>query len=150
MWKKYNIIYADPPWDYEVWSEDKKAAQGCAKKHYPTMKLKDICALPIASLADANCKLFLWATPPCLPEALAVIKAWGFIYKTIAFAWIKTNKRQILEQVSFLPVDTIDYFYGIGHWTASNIELCLGALTPDGVLARKSQSVSQVVLAPRR
>ena len=148
--KKYSIILADPPWNYEVWSEDKKLAQGMAKRHYSTMKLSDICALPINGLADINCKLFLWATPPCLPEALQVIKAWGFNYKTIAFAWLKINKRQSLEQSSFLPVDTIDRFYGIGHWTASNIELCLCAMTPNGVLNRQDKSISQVVLAPRR
>ena len=46
--KKYNIIYADPPWSYKVWSEDKKIAQGTAKKHYSTMSIEDICNLPSA------------------------------------------------------------------------------------------------------
>jgi len=81
---------------------------------------------------------------------LKVIDAWGFEYKTVVFAWVKINKRQVLQQSSFFPIDTIDYFYGIGHWTASNIELCLGALQPHGLLDRQSKSVSQIVLAPRR
>ncbi len=148
--KKYLIIYADCPWNYEVWSEDKKVAQGMAKRHYGTMKADDICTLPIRNIVGENCKLFLWATPPCLPEALQVMTAWGFNYKTVAFAWLKTNKRQFMEQGSFLPIDTIDRFYGIGHWTASNVELCLAGLVPNGVLNRQSKSVSQVVLAPRR
>lgn len=148
--KKYQIIYADPPWSYYVWSEDKKQAQGCAKRHYQTMTIEDICALPIKEIADKDCKLFLWATPPCLPEALKVIISWGFVYKTIAFAWVKTNKRQVMEQSAFLPIDTIDRFYGIGYWTASNIELCLGALKDGGQLNRQSSAISQIVLAPRR
>jgi N6-adenosine-specific RNA methylase IME4 len=147
---KYQIIYADPPWSYKVWSEDKKQAQGCAKKHYPTMDIKDICNLPIKTIIDKNCKLFLWVTPPCLAEGLQVIHSWGFNYKTIVFAWIKTNKRQILEQQSFIPIDSIDRFYGIGHWTASNIELVLGALTPNGILNRQDKSISQIILSPRQ
>lgn len=147
---QYEIIYADPPWEYKVWNEDKKLAHGVAKRHYQTMNIKDICRLPIKFIANDNCKLFLWMTPPCLSEALQVIKAWGFEYRTIAFAWVKINKRQSLEQSSFLPVNSIDDSFGIGHWTASNIELCLGALRPGGVLNRQSKSVRQIVLAPGR
>jgi N6-adenosine-specific RNA methylase IME4 len=147
---KYQIIYADPPWSYKVWSEDKKSAQGCAKRHYSTMSISDICSLPIKDMADTDCKLFLWATPPCLQEALQVISSWGFVYKTVVFAWVKTNKRQQQEQSSFLPIDSIDRFYGIGHWTASNIELCLGALTPNGQLNRQAKDISQVILSPLR
>ena len=146
--RKYQIIYCDPPWSYKVWSEDKKQARGCAKRYYNTMDVKDICSLPISEITDKECRLFLWATPPCLPEALEVIKAWGFEYKTIVFAWVKTNKRQSLEQYSFLPEDRIDRFYGIGYWTASNIELCLGALKKGTKLNRQDKSISQIVLAP--
>ena len=135
--RKYQIIYADPPWSYKVWSEDKKQAQGCAKRYYPTMKLKDICALPINKITDKNCKLFLWATPPCLQEALQAMRAWGFEYKTIAFCWVKTNPK------SGTP------FFGIGHWTASNCELVLAGLKKGGRLNRQSKSISQIVLAPR-
>jgi len=148
--KKYQIIYADPPWSYKAWSENKKQAQGCAKKHYNTMSVSDICALPVQKIADKDCKLFLWATMPCLPEALQVIESWGFEYKTVAFAWVKTNKRQSQKQLSFLPINFIDRFYGIGHWTASNIELCLGALVPNGKLNRQSKTISQIVLSPLR
>ena len=135
--KKYNIIYSDPPWRYKVWSEDKKQAQGCAKKHYPTMKLKDICSLGVEEIAGEDCKLFLWATPPCLQEALEVMKAWGFEYKTIAFCWVKTNPK------SNTP------FFGIGHWTASNCELVLAGLKKGGKLNRQSKSISQIILSPR-
>ena len=144
----YSIVYADPPWSYKVWSEDKKQAQGCAKRYYQTMSVTDICNIPVADLCNKDTKLFMWATMPCLPEAIKVIEAWGFEFKTAAFVWVKTNKRQVHEQPSFFPIDSIDRFYGIGHWTASNVELCLGALRPGGNLNRQDKSISQVVLAP--
>jgi N6-adenosine-specific RNA methylase IME4 len=56
--KQYSCILADPPWEYRVWS--KKGAGRSAESHYPTMKLADICALPVAELADKDCALFLW------------------------------------------------------------------------------------------
>lgn len=150
MKKKYQIIYADPPWSYRTWREDSEHARGCAKKHYNTMGIKNICQLPISNIADVDCKLFLWATPPCMPEALQTISAWGFEYKTVVFTWVKTNKRQNQNQSSFLPIDYIDRSYGVGHWTASNVELCLGALRPGGRLNRQSKSISQIVLSNRR
>jgi len=134
--KKYQIIYADCPWSYKVWSEDKKVAQGTAKAHYQTMKLEDICNLPIQSITGENCKLFLWATPPCLQEALEVMEAWDFEYKTIVFCWVKTNPK------SGTP------FFGIGHWTASNCELVLAGLKKGGKLDRKSKSISQIIMSP--
>jgi len=75
--KKYNIIYADPPWKY-----NDKGCRGNATNHYPTMKNEDICNLPIEDLADDNCVLFLWVTAPKLPEGLQVMESWGFKYKT--------------------------------------------------------------------
>ena len=89
--KKYGIIYADPPWQYKVYS--KKGAGRSAESHYPTMSIEDIRALPVGELADRDCALFLWITFPMLLDALSVIKAWGFTYKTVAFAWVKQNKR---------------------------------------------------------
>ena len=84
---KYSVIYADPPWRYS----DRKC-NGNAEDHYPTMKLEDICNLPVKDLAADNCVLFLWATYPMLKEALQVIEAWGFKYKSIGFQWVKLNR----------------------------------------------------------
>ena len=74
--KKYQIIYADPPWQYDFSKDNADKIE----KHYPTMTVKDICALQIPS--DDNAVLYLWATAPKLLEALEVMKSWGFIYKT--------------------------------------------------------------------
>ena len=127
--KKYQIIYADPPWSY-----NDKSCNGNALDHYQTMKLKDICALPIKKLADKNCVLFLWATYPLLPEALEVIKSWGFEYKSIAFQWIKLNSK------SGTP------FYGLGRWTRGNTEPCFIAVK--GKPNRKSNDIFQLIHAP--
>ena len=86
--KKYNIIYADPPWRYE-----QRKIPGGAEQHYPTMTLDDICNLPVEQLADKNCALFLWTTFPKLKEAFQVIDAWGFQYRTLAFLWLKQNRK---------------------------------------------------------
>ena len=85
--QRFDLILADPPWRYR-------------NKHprfnpkYQTMTIKEIKEMPIAeSLAAKNAILFLWATSPLLPEALAVIDAWGFTYKTCFLQWIKTTKK---------------------------------------------------------
>ena len=85
--KKYQVIYADPPWSYRSGK-----VQGAAQNHYPTMTDQDLYQLPVSSLADKNCVLFLWCTFPKLSEALNLINAWGFTYKTVAFVWVKQNK----------------------------------------------------------
>ena len=57
------------------------------------MSIDELCALPVKRLAEKDCLLFLWATFPQLPEALQLIKAWGFQFKTVAFVWLKRNKK---------------------------------------------------------
>ncbi len=83
---KYRVIYADPPWNYN----DKQNIEtlGGAEKHYPTMPLDDICALPIP--AEENAVLFLWVTSPLLEDCFKVINAWGFTYKS-SFVWDKVK-----------------------------------------------------------
>ena len=81
--KKYDIIYADPPWSYKVWS--KKGEGRSAASHYNTMSKEDIQNLPVQDIASDNSVLFLWVTPPCLEEGLELIKKWGFTYKSKAF-----------------------------------------------------------------
>lgn len=125
------MIYADPPWRY-----DDKRCSGNAADHYDTMTLSEICALPVADLAADDCILFLWATYPMLKEALQVIEAWGFKYKTIGFQWIKQNK------------SGNGYFFGLGRWTRGNTEPCL--IATKGKPHRISASVGQLVFSPLR
>lgn len=129
--KKYNIIYADPPWGYKD-----KGCLGNAERHYSTMKLEDICNLPVQDLASDNCVLFLWATYPMLKEGLKVIEAWGFNYKTIGFQWVKQNRKGA------------GYFFGLGRWTRGNTEPCL--IGVKGKPHRVNSAVSQLIFAPIR
>lgn len=115
--KKYGIIYADPPWTYRVYSSKGKGRS--AASHYPVMDLKEIMALPVGSLADKDCALFLWVTFPNLQESFEVIRSWGFTYKTVAFVWIKQNRR----------ADSL--FWGMGYWTrATEAHTRRGVLIP--------------------
>ena len=90
--KNYQIIYADPPWSYKVWSE-KTGAKRSASSHYKTMTAQDIRDLPVKNICADNAVLFLWVTSPCLEQGMELIKSWDFIYKTIASTWVKRNKR---------------------------------------------------------
>jgi N6-adenosine-specific RNA methylase IME4 len=85
----YQMIMADPPWRFEVYSEN--GLEKSPEHHYDTMSLDEIKALPVASLAAKDCLLWLWATNPMLPKQLEVIDAWGFQFKTSG-VWVKTHK----------------------------------------------------------
>lgn len=79
--KQYGVIYADPEWRFEPYSRD-SGLDRAADNHYPTSATLDIIARPVGKIAAKDCVLFLWATAPMLPQALAVMKGWGFDYKT--------------------------------------------------------------------
>ena len=128
MGKKYKIIYADPPWQYRVYS--KKGQGRSAENHYHTMNIKDIMALPVDKIADKDCILFLWITFPCLKEGIELMERWGFKYKTCGFNWVKRNKKKNT------------YFMGLGFWTRSNSEVCL--IGTKGQPKRVSKSVPQI------
>jgi len=80
--KAYQVIYADPPWRYNF----SKSKSRQIENQYQTMTLEDIKSLDVPT--DKNCVLYLWATAPKLLEALEVMRAWGFKYKTQAI-WDK-------------------------------------------------------------
>jgi N6-adenosine-specific RNA methylase IME4 len=123
---KYQIILADPPWAYRNMGN----IQAMANAQYPTMENEDICKLPVSSIADDNSILFLWATFPKIQEALDVMKAWGFEYKTVGFTWIKKNKNG-------------GNFFGVGWYTKSNAEVCL--IGTKGKAPKQSNSISQMI-----
>lgn len=79
--KRYGVIYADPEWRFEVYSRE-TGMDRAADNHYPTSGTDEICARPVANIAADDCALFLWATVPMLPDALRVMSAWGFEYKS--------------------------------------------------------------------
>jgi N6-adenosine-specific RNA methylase IME4 len=100
----YGLIYADPPWRYEVYSRETGLDRDAAN-HYPVMGLDRIKALPIPSIAAKDCVLALWAVAAMLPHALETMKAWGFEYKS-QFVWVKPN-------------------IGLGFWVRTRHEILL-------------------------
>ena len=126
--KKYNIVYADPPWQY--WESGNKNQS----LHYTTMTVDEICNLPVKDITADDCILFLWVTYPILKEAFKVIESWGFEYSTAGFVWVKRNK------VADSP------FIGCGAWTRANSELCL--IATKGKIQRLDASVSQIIESP--
>lgn len=132
--KKYSVIYADPPWRFNVRSR-KTGLKRSADSHYKTMTKAEIENLPIPNITEKNAVLFLWVTYPCLEQGLELIKKWGFTYKTCGFSWVKLNKK------SKTP------FVGMGYYTRANNEICLLA-TKGKPLKRISRAVQQLVMTP--
>lgn len=130
--KKYQIIYADPPWSYF----NGGVPQAGVNAQYPTMNLEDIKALRVSEISDTPSVLLLWATFPQLQEALEVMKAWGFKYKTLGFSWLKTNKDG-------------SPFFGIGYYAKSNQEVCLLGVRGNAHSLVKSNKVSSVVITEK-
>ena len=144
----FACILADPPWKFVTRSE--KGLGRSPDRHYSTMGMADICAIPVAEHAADDCHLFLWVTKPILAAGLhlPVMKAWGFEPSTVAFDWLKTAKwisgngrlKGYLTE-SLFPM-------GLGHTTRANAEYVV--LGRRGSPVRLRKDIHSVVLAPRR
>lgn len=134
MTPRYGAIAADPPWSFATYSAKGKGRS--AEAHYDCMSLDAIKALPVSDWADDDCALFLWGINSMLPQALAVIDAWGFTYKTTAFTWAKRTSRDN------------GWHFGLGYWTRQNTESCL--LATRGHPKRLSRAVPELIISPRR
>ena len=125
----YKTIYADPPWLERGGGVIKRGAD----KHYPLMKTADIISLPIIEeVASDNCHLYLWTTNNFLPDALTVMQAWGFKYKTM-ITWVKDRQ-------------------GLGQYFRGMTEHCLfGAKgnLPYKIIENKRQQGLTVIHAPK-
>ena len=132
--KKYNIIYADPAWHFKTYSN--KGEKRSAIQYYDCLDINDIYNLPVNDIANDDCILFIWVIDSMLPEALQVIKKWNFKYKTVAFTWVKQNKK------------SDGYFTGMGYWTRCNPEQCL--LATKGNPKRLSKAVRQLIISKRQ
>ena len=136
----YGAILADPAWKFQVWGE----VTGVDRSpDYQLMPFEDLVAMPVADLAAPDSVLFMWVTWPMLQCGLGLISAWGFTYKTCAFAWMKADAKQIE-----LFQDEIQADMMLGYWTRSNSEVCL--LATRGKPKRLNASVRQGIIEPRR
>lgn len=166
---RYRVIYADPAWLHR----DKNSAGREVK--YNRLATEEIAALDVPSLAARDSALFMWAVPPMLPEALYVMREWGFRFSTVAFCWVKTapatwraraaralrnpwlfgGAAGLVDRATARGVvDVLDNAgalyrglrWGQGQTTRANVELVLLGLR--GRLGRASAGVHQVVEAP--
>ena len=128
--KKYNIIYADPPWHFSNWSV--KGNVKAPINYYATMSINDICKLPVKDIADKNCVLFIWTCDPIVDKTFEVIKSWGFTYKTMGFVWVKITKQNKPKM-------------GLGYWSRGSTEYCL--LATKGKPKRCSKKVAKTIMA---
>jgi len=127
--KKYNVIYADPPWHYR---DKARAGNRGVEFKYPVLTDSELANLDVAGLCADDCALFLWTTKPKLETALWVLRRWGFLYKTFAFDWIKLTRAGTPK-------------IGMGHWTRANAEHVLLGIR--GRPKRVSASVPSVVMS---
>lgn len=134
---RFSVIYADPPWEYEFSQSESRSIEA----HYPTMTVEEICQLKVP--ADENAILFLWGTNPKIEEALKVIEAWGFEYRTNmvwikgAFATEENEEEQVKLQI------------GMGYYCREQHELLLIARRGDIGFPDPSNRPGSAILAPR-
>ena len=128
--KKYQIIYADPPW---VYNDKSKSHGGGAESHYVCTPTEELAKIQIP--AEENSVCLMWVTYPQLEEGLKLLKAWGFKFKTVAFTWVKTNKDGSI-------------YMGMGRHTRANAEICLLGTRGKGV-PRVRADIRNTVLLPR-
>ena len=142
--KKYDVIYADPPWDYNGKMQyDKSSIKtinigfqkeifiSAANFQYPTLSLKELKELDIKSISANDCILFLWTTGPQFANAIELGLAWGFDYKTVAFVWDKQ-------------------IHNPGHYTLSQTEFVLAFKKGKFPQPRGERNVRQLISSPRR
>lgn len=151
----YDIILADPGWRYGDRNKTKNR-----EIKYQTMTLKELAALPVPDLSRPHAVMFMWATMPMRETAMALMRAWGFRYSTVAFTWMKLNRRPLSVKAlreALAAKRTIIYykgkpyttFMGQGRATRANAEEVLlgfrGRCPP-----RSSCAVRSEVIAPVR
>jgi len=129
--KKYNIIYADPPWEMGNKSNNRELVP-----EYEVLKDNAILKIHFEDLADDNCALFLWSINAKLPIAIEMIKNMGFRYVGIAFCWVKTSQKTGMPNCRMA-----------GNYTLQGMELCLLAIK--GSMKTVDRKVRQVLMSPR-
>lgn len=158
----FSCILADPPWRFATFSPKGRgrspdgplsaaqlrnaSRQNRPERHYATMSMDDLMALPVADSAAKDCVLLMWAVDPMIPEAIALGRQWGFTYKTVGFYWAKTRKATSTRGTS--DDEQTRFPMGTGYWTRANPESCL--LFTRGRPKRVATDVRKLIVAPRR
>jgi len=144
--RKYNVIYADPAWQYgskELYGDKKKGSDKrenrfrTIERIYATMTIDQIKELPVKEITDKNCACFMWVTDSHLKDGIEVMESWGFKYKTIAFVWLKKTSTG-KTVLNFAP-----------H-TLKSTEICLLGIKGSMKDFKKSNNVRQLIEAERK
>ena len=137
--KKYNIIYADPPWHYGSKSAVNNTTGSAIKPlsdHYSTMSLQELKNMSIKNMTKDDAACFMWVTDSHIDEALEVLRSWGFAYKTIAFNWIKTTSKG-------------NYCKNVAPWTMKSSEICLLGIKGRMTKYKQANNIESLVIAQR-
>lgn len=139
----FACIGADPPWRFKSNSAERPGRN--AGRHYPTMTLREIEALPVRDVIAKDAICWLWITGPLLVLGahIPILRAWGFQPTAIGFVWIKLNKR-----AGTLFLANEDIFMGGGFTTRKNAEFCI--IGKRGRSLRQSAKVREVIISPVR
>jgi len=156
----FGCILADPPWRFTTFSAKgrgrcpdgpltrNQSRQNSPARHYDTMSLEDIKALPVQAAAARDCVLILWAVDPMIPEALEVGRAWGFKYKTTGIVWAKERRTTSRRGEDLTEPDRKRFPMGTGYWFRANPEISL--LFTRGSPKRLDAGICKLLIAPRR
>jgi len=136
--KKYNIIYADPPWDFGgggVYQDSNRPTRK-TKDQYMLTKTIDLKKLLVSSITADDAILFMWTTDQHIPDALELMNCWGFRYCTVAFYWVK-------------KYHTGSTCFNVGCWTMKSVEQVLLGLKGTPMKLKKTRNIKQLVEAER-
>lgn len=141
--KKYRVLLTDPPWPGNPTLKKDKNSGKLGRPHspFPLMSHAAIRAMPVKDIMMDDSMIFMWTIGRSLGHAIDIMEAWGFVYKSLAFVWIKPTKNG-------------KYVQGMGYWTRQNAEICLlgtrGSPMKFAVPNNKRPSVPSIICEPRR
>ena len=140
MKDKYNIVYADPPWNFSskclFLYQNERFKKTLNEHYYKTQSKAWIKKLPVNEITHKDCALFLWSTDAHMKEAIEVMEAWGFKYKTVAFIWEKLTRNG-------------KTCANLGSWTMKNYEICLLGTKGKMLQYKKQNNIYQKVAEER-
>jgi N6-adenosine-specific RNA methylase IME4 len=149
--RHFQCIVADPPWHFKSRTAVQVGNPGSERyveRHYATMSMAEILALPVSEVAAKDAHLFMWVTGPMLRDAFAVMEAWDFKYSSVAFTWVKLRRAFDARQLRILPTLESDLHVGLGLTTRKNAEFCL--LGRRGSARRNAKDVREIIMSPVR
>lgn len=149
----FKLIMADPAWAYRSWTANANhESDRSVERHYRTMSLAEIMAMPVAEVAAPDAHLMLWITGPLLALGVhvQVMKAWGFKPSATFIIWMKLKKSAGKAQYQMITLAELHRFlhFGLGHTTRKNVEFCM--LGRRGNAKRLSKSIPEALITPVR